>query len=132
LPQLKNSSRTLYQKFLEYYEDKDFPGMDMARKFIQMGMARSKRYANYKGGRKYVDGKEDGRQIEKSTGHERKEEKEMASLVFKEVLEKWKAHGGYQELKMEFLKIQKEWESARKIKPQLKVEDEGKVKVEVD
>ena len=28
-------------------------GMDMARKFIQMGMTRSKRYANYKGGRKF-------------------------------------------------------------------------------
>ena len=92
----------------------------MARKFIQMGMTRAKRY---------VDGKEDGRQIEKSTGHEGKE---MASQVFKEVLEKWKAHEGYQELKMEFLKVQKEWESARKNKPMLKIEDEGKVKVEVD
>lgn len=95
----------------------------MAREFIQMGMTRAKRY---------VDGKEDGRQIEKSTGHEGKEENEMASLMFKEVLEKWKAHEGYQELKMEFLKVQKEWESARKNKPLLRIEDEGKVKVEVD
>ena len=30
----------------------DFVGMDMARKFLQMGMTRAQRYANHKGGRK--------------------------------------------------------------------------------
>jgi hypothetical protein len=101
------SSSTLYQKFLECYEDKDFLGIDMARKFIQMGITRTRRYANYKSGRKYVDEKENGRKIEKSTGHEGEEEKEKASLVFKEVLEKCKAHEGYQALKKEFLKEQR-------------------------
>ena len=34
--------------------------MDNARKFLQMGMTRAARYANYKGGRKYfVGGKDD-------------------------------------------------------------------------
>ena len=28
-------------------------GMDMARKFLQMGMTRARRYANHKGGHKY-------------------------------------------------------------------------------
>ena len=28
--------------------------MDMARKYLQMGMTRAKRYANYKGGRKFL------------------------------------------------------------------------------
>jgi hypothetical protein len=28
-------------------------GMDMARRFLQMGMTRARRYANHKGGRKY-------------------------------------------------------------------------------
>ena len=31
----------------------DGVGMDMARKFLQMGFTRSRRYANHKGGRKY-------------------------------------------------------------------------------
>jgi hypothetical protein len=106
--------------------------MNMARKFIQMGMTRAKRYANYKGGRKYVDGKENGREIEKSTGNEGKDEKEKASLVFKEVLEKFKAHEGYQQLKKEFLKGQKVWEASRNNKPLLKTEDDGKVKAEAD
>ncbi|KUJ06972.1 uncharacterized protein LY89DRAFT_374393 [Mollisia scopiformis] len=103
------SSQTLWQKFLEFYEQNDFVGMDMSRKFIQMGMTRSKRYANYKGGRKYVDGKEKGEVIEKSKGHEGKEEKEEASRIFREVWERCKEHEGYQEMKKTFLKEQKEW-----------------------
>jgi hypothetical protein len=103
------SSQTLWIKFLEFYEQDDFVGMDMTRKFIQMGMTRSKRYANYKGGKKYVDGKEKGNVIEKSKGHEGKEDKEVVSGIFKEVWERSKKHEGYQEMKKVFLKEQKEW-----------------------
>jgi hypothetical protein len=39
--------------FLAYLEQDDFVGADMARKFIQMGYTRSRRYANHKSGRKY-------------------------------------------------------------------------------
>ncbi|TAA69337.1 DUF4385 family protein [Planomicrobium okeanokoites] len=39
--------------FEEYRKQDDFVGMDMARKFIQMGYTRARRYTNYKGGRKY-------------------------------------------------------------------------------
>lgn len=49
----KESSDKIYQMYLDYKEDGDFVGMDMARKFLQMGYTRSRRYANYKGGRKY-------------------------------------------------------------------------------
>lgn len=66
-------------------------------------------YANYKGGRKYVDRKEKGNVIEKSKGHEGREEKEEASRIFREVWERCKAHGGYQGMKKVFLKEQKEW-----------------------
>ena len=84
-------------------------GMDMARKFIQMGMTRSERYANYKGGRKYVDGKERGNMIE-SESHKGKGEKEESSKVFRAVWETCKAHEGYARLKAEFLAEQKAWE----------------------
>lgn len=50
----KTSSRALYEKFEEYIANDDFVGCDMARKFIQMGVTRSRRYANRKGGRKYA------------------------------------------------------------------------------
>lgn len=49
--------------------------MDITRKFIQMGMTRSKRYASYKGGRKYIGGKEKGVVIEKGEGHRVKKRK---------------------------------------------------------
>jgi Domain of unknown function (DUF4385) len=39
--------------FEEYLKAGDFVGADMARKFLQMGCTRSRRYANYKGGTKY-------------------------------------------------------------------------------
>ena len=47
------SSEKIYQLFLEYLEQEDFVGADMARKFLQMGYTRSRRYANHKSGRKY-------------------------------------------------------------------------------
>ena len=49
----RESSEKIYQMFLEYLEQDDFVGADMARKFLQMGYTRSRRYANHKSGRKY-------------------------------------------------------------------------------
>ena len=36
---------------------KDFIGMDMCRKFLEMGFTRARRYANHRDGKKYKDGK---------------------------------------------------------------------------
>lgn len=47
------SAQKLYEMFLDYGKRDDFVGMDMARKFLQMGFTRARRYANYKGGKKY-------------------------------------------------------------------------------
>lgn len=47
------SSEAIFQLFERYKADGDFVGMDMARKFLQMGITRSRRYANHKGGKKY-------------------------------------------------------------------------------
>lgn len=49
----RKSSETIYALFLEYLKAGDFVGADMARKFLQMGFTRSRRYANHKGGKKY-------------------------------------------------------------------------------
>jgi hypothetical protein len=50
------SSQKIYELFLEYKKEKDFVGMDMARKFLQMGITRARRYANHPSGRKYKKG----------------------------------------------------------------------------
>jgi hypothetical protein len=52
----KKSANKIYKMFLEYKAKNDFVGMDMARKFLQMGYTRSRRYANHKTGRKYKEG----------------------------------------------------------------------------
>jgi hypothetical protein len=49
----KESSEKIYEMFLAYKEREDFVGMDMARKFLQMGFTRSRRYANHASGKKY-------------------------------------------------------------------------------
>lgn len=49
----RESADKIYDIFLGYKKQGDFIGMDMARKFLQMGYTRSRRYANHKNGRKY-------------------------------------------------------------------------------
>ena len=51
----RESSEKIYGMFLAYLEEDDFVGADMARKFLQMGYTRSRRYANHKSGRKYMN-----------------------------------------------------------------------------
>lgn len=50
----RQSADKIYSLFLQYKTEDDFVGMDMARKFLQMGYTRSRRYANHKSGRKYA------------------------------------------------------------------------------
>lgn len=49
----RQSSEKIFQLFLDYKQKDDFIGMDMARKFLQMGYTRSRRYANHRTGQKY-------------------------------------------------------------------------------
>ena len=47
------SAHTIFDMYLDYLEEKDFIGMDMCRKFLEMGFTRARRYANHNSGRKY-------------------------------------------------------------------------------
>lgn len=49
----RESSAKLWELFEGYREAGDFVGMDMARKFLQMGWTRARRYANHRSGRKW-------------------------------------------------------------------------------
>ena len=52
-PIARESSEKIYAMFLSYRDRDDFVGMDMARKFLQMGYTRARRYANHRSGKKY-------------------------------------------------------------------------------
>ena len=47
------SAHTIFDMYLDYLEQQDFIGMDMCRKFLEMGFTRSRRYANHRDGKKY-------------------------------------------------------------------------------
>jgi hypothetical protein len=49
----RESAAALTDRFHAYLDDGDIVGADMARKFLQMGFTRARRYANHPGGRKY-------------------------------------------------------------------------------
>jgi hypothetical protein len=49
----RQSADALFERFVEYRAAGDFVGMDMARKFLQMGWTRARRYANHRSGRKW-------------------------------------------------------------------------------
>jgi hypothetical protein len=63
--------------FLAYLRAEDFPGADMARKFLQMGWTRARRYPNHKGGRK--DDKQTGEELPRT---EDKEKAEAAAVIY--------------------------------------------------
>lgn len=73
------SSKKILQIFYAYLEGEDFIGADMARKFLQMGFTRSRRYANYKGGQKYNP--KDGSLNPRNTGDPQKGE--SATIFYK-------------------------------------------------
>lgn len=76
----QESADKIYELFQKYKKEEDIVGMDMARKYIQMGYTRARRYANYKGGKKYdKDGNLNERDID--------EEKAESARIFEE---KWK------------------------------------------
>lgn len=84
----KQSADEIMELFEAYRNNDDFVGMDMARKFIQMGYTRARRYANYKGGRKYkADGDIHERDID--------EEKAEAARIFKERWDQIRADEDY-------------------------------------
>ena len=54
----RKSAHKIYEMYADYKAKNDFIGMDMCRKFLEMGFTRARRYANHKDGKKYgKDGK---------------------------------------------------------------------------
>ena len=47
------SANHIFGMYLDYRDEEDFIGMDMCRKFLEMGFTRSRRYANHRNGKKY-------------------------------------------------------------------------------
>ena len=51
----QQSCDMIYNKFMEYLDNDDFVGADMAKKYLHMGFTRSRRYWNHSSGRKWIN-----------------------------------------------------------------------------
>ncbi len=98
----KRSSQKIYALFKRYLKNDDFVGADMARKFLQMGYTRSRRYANHKSGKKY-DGPVPHDKKGQSGAHGREilplipdEEKARSAEIFYALWQTAKANKKYQ------------------------------------
>lgn len=101
----KKSSVEILKMFRTYLKQNDFVGADLARKFLQMGYTRSRRYANHKSGKKY-DGPVPKNKQGVSGAHGRKvlplakdTEKAKSAKVFYEAWQKAETVKKYAELK---------------------------------
>lgn len=87
------SADKIYALYQAYKAQKDFVGMDMTRKFLQMGYTRARRYANHKSGRKY----------DRKTGavlpYANDEVKAQAAAIFKQKWQQVKTDEEYLRLK---------------------------------
>lgn len=107
----QESSETIYGLFEAYLKAHDFVGADMARKFIQMGFTRARRYANHAGGKKYA-GPVPADKKGQSGAHGRPElprnphpdvDKVEAAAIFKRKWDEAKAHPEYLRQKEAFV-----------------------------
>ena len=96
----RKSSNKIYSMYLNYKDNRDFIGMDMARKFLEMGFTRARRYANHSSGRKYT---EDGR-IRPQETDALHNVKAKSAKIFKEVRDRV----AYDP---EYVTMRKEWRS---------------------
>lgn len=91
----ERSAKKLFDLFCSYGKKDDFVGMDMARKFLQMGFTRARRYANHKNGKKYtIDGKILPQEADWKTS-----EKAKSAAIFYEFYQSAKTDRHYLELK---------------------------------
>ena len=112
------SAQKIFELFKNYLKHNEFVGADMARKFLQMGFTRARRYANHKGGKKYEKGEinhVEGLQYPYSQGSSDKgnpqlpqqmdaltNEKARAAEIFKQYWFKAKDYPDYLQMKAEF------------------------------
>ena len=96
----QKSSQKIFKLFKHYLKNNDFVGADLARKFLQMGYTRARRYANYRGGKKY-DKDNNYKLLERGTGEAIKAE---AAKIFYQLWKKAEANVQYSRAKTEWKK----------------------------
>lgn len=98
----EESATKIYQLFIEYKYAHDFVGMDMARKFLQMGFTRARRYANHASGKKYDNGR-----LRAQNEYSESSEKAVSAKIFLQFYHKVKEDKLYQDLYKKHKELEK-------------------------
>ena len=101
LKEAKKSSQKIFDMYLDYRIQKDFVGMDMCRKFLEMGFTRARRYANHKNGKKYKNGKVLPQENDWATN-----EKAKAASIFKIFRDKVTKDPKYQSMRANWRELE--------------------------
>ena len=95
------SSNRIFGMYLDYRDQKDFIGMDMCRKFLEMGFTRARRYANHNSGKKYD-----------SEGNVRPQEPDHATSKYAESARIFKKVRDIVAKSDTYVKMRKEWRAS--------------------
>ena len=92
------SAHTIFDMYLDYLEERDFIGMDMCRKFLEMGFTRARRYANHADGKKYdAEGNVKPQEPDAMTS-----EKAISARIFKQIRDEVAHDSVYQSMRKEW------------------------------
>ena len=97
----KRSAEKIYIMYADYRAKNDFVGMDMCRKFLEMGFTRARRYANHKDGKKYEDGKILPQEKDWATS-----EKAKSASIFKIFRDKVTKDSKYQSMRKDWRELE--------------------------
>ena len=101
------SAQKIHAIFEDYKKQGDFVGMDMARKFLQMGFTRARRYANHASGKKYAA---DGSVNPQEKDWQDSEKAQSAAICYEYYVQA-KSDSEYLRLKAEHTRLQQENQS---------------------
>ena len=98
IPEARVSSQRIYDLYTEYRSERDFVGMDMCRKFLEMGFTRARRYANHADGNKYdAEGNVKPQEPDAMTS-----EKAISARIFKQIRDEVAYDSVYQSMRKEW------------------------------
>ena len=102
----EESAKIIYKMYLDYKDESDFVGMDMCRKFLEMGFTRARRYANHKDGKKYnPDGSIKPQESDALTCA-----KALSATIFKKMRDKVTKDETYQTMRKQWRELEKEYD----------------------
>ena len=105
LDEAQKSASTIFNLYLKYRKQKDFVGMDMCRKFLEMGFTRARRYANHKDGKKY----DKFRNIKPQEKDALTCDKAISATIFKKIRDKVTKDETYQTMRKQWRELEKKY-----------------------